>query len=1603
MKINHIVLLEGGNLSIKGREAQHLDLKVTNRSYMVPKLNELLHAINKAYYQMAKQPLWDPKVLQSGQFLSGSSLHFFNVSGIDDKTFISKKPTVGDIDTMVDKTKETTLQQFLTAYDDKPLGPSIFRGFQRGNEQFSALFELQDPPVSVQIDFEFVEFQKGTPTDWARFSHSSSWEDLQQGIKGVFHKWLIQSLSALSKQDFYQRKLVGRGKMRAEQDVLTNDNMYSFAVSSKEGGGLRAKYEPVLGPNAKPLMKDKLPVMSATAASGYSQDIGQIFSTLLGKRLPKKITQELSNNFWSFTGLINLLSKILTPEEKQTIVDTFIVKTIGPGAQGMYKNNPDKDIQEKSIALNYIMKALNVSKPKEFDQLLQTYRNAYKVVDESTLTEAPNYKRQGIQHIYNPGTTVEIKDLDFIELCKEIAENDGTLDNAPINLKVDGAGIRFGKDQNGNPFFMTSKVTEPKYIGNYGDFTKYAQSMGSSEDRIQFAGNYDKALKLIVTSNFMKALPPDTIVQAEMLFNDMAQQSKEGYKFVNINYDPKKLGKVMTLVPFLYKQYSTGEIRPDAAKIQQALLKASDNNIKLVSNNLQQSGINVSKIVNPIVANADSLTTLLKIRGDNPQKEKAKQIIAKAKKSLSDTIINSPIKGKDQLGNNIEGLVINMPSGRLLKVTSQTMKDAMLAKQQQVRVAPSGQRSGKTAVVTAGSFVGHKGHEQLINFVLNKAKQLGADPYVYISPSVGPDDPIPPQMKLATWQKLYPELANIFQVWQEGGTPVKKIEKELVTRTNPPPYDKIIVMVGEDRYEGFKNWMDHLSKRMKDPRYPGFEHVEFYVEETPRDPSQGGTGINFTKCREVLKDTNLSEKQQLSYWVKAFDVDKLGVDWIKKLMDTARKNMGIQPMTKQQQIKEFIQRVRPMLEEASVEQKIRILNLLKEYKETTIPSKVATCQNCKRPETKCSCSQRESVEEDWNKVNHHDKTNGMSREAVKAYRRENPGSKLKTAVTTKPSKLKPGSKAAKRRKSFCARMSGNKGPMKTPKGKPTPKALALRRWNCESVEEMQHLVMIAEQRIQEIKEAANPAQQAAIAIAKKKKKGVAEDAENFNGIDISLEIQKDDEYVDDEDYDNQVIYVTASSNGRELGHVLFSIDGEYLMPQDLEVEERFRGQGIAQTMYDYVKSKGYKIRRSGQQTDAGAGFWDKHKGQGQHVWEQGVAEGWSQKYKRSINCSHPKGFSQKAHCAGKKKHNESIEMEKVCEDCGMCQTHGNLNEIKKGQKDSNGYTKCWPGKHAEGTKKSSVTGKQVRNCVPNESIAEGASELKKKISKYEELALAANRAGDDEKCKLYQRKIQSLKQQMSQGVEEGNGILGFIMPDRVQSKKKKQDTTDPYATKLLANRKKQKSFWAEPEAKIGQKPKAPHREKIMPESSEDIISAKERLAYLEKIFDTSYEYSDDHSVWKKHNAIRQEMDQLKQIIGQDVTESEDNPFELQKKHPMNHGMKKFMIRQIVKHTEYGTSELSLASDEELTQLFNEVVPNAQELTQRFIGFLSEKIAEEKESRLYKQHQKIRKEKGLPDPSHYKKMAQEKQKEIDALNAEIARDKANLKEDYLEEN
>ena len=174
----------------------------------------------------------------------------------------------------------------------------------------------------------------------------------------------------------------------------------------------------------------------------------------------------------------------------------------------------------------------------------------------------------------------------------------------------------------------------------------------------------------------------------------------------------------------------------------------------------------------------------------------------------------------------------------------------------------------------------------------------------------------------------------------------------------------------------------------------------------------------------------------------------------------------------------------------------------------------------------------ELLEAAWQNKSGKNPSGGLNQKGVNSYRREHPGSKLKTAVTTKPSKLKKGSKASKRRKSFCARMKGMKKHRTGAKTAHDPDSRinkSLRKWHCESIEEMRDMILTAEAYIAEEKqrldakcwkgyrkagtkmkggtrvnncvktEAANAAQQAAIAIAKKKDKGVDENFADGKG------------------------------------------------------------------------------------------------------------------------------------------------------------------------------------------------------------------------------------------------------------------------------------------------------------------------------------------------------------------------------------------------------------------------------------------------------------------------------------------------------------------------
>ena len=103
-------------------------------------------------------------------------------------------------------------------------------------------------------------------------------------------------------------------------------------------------------------------------------------------------------------------------------------------------------------------------------------------------------------------------------------------------------------------------------------------------------------------------------------------------------------------------------------------------------------------------------------------------------------------------------------------------------------------------------------------------------------------------------------------------------------------------------------------------------------------------------------------------------------------------------------------------------------------------------KNCGCGQNPCKTYGKQEVKEDWQKVNRGDKTDGMSQKAVNAYKRENPGSKLQTAVTEK----KPTGKRAKRRKSFCSRSNGQRKMHNIDCSKTPEKKIckARKRWNC---------------------------------------------------------------------------------------------------------------------------------------------------------------------------------------------------------------------------------------------------------------------------------------------------------------------------------------------------------------------------------------------------------------------------------------------------------------------------------------------------------------------------------------------------------------------------
>jgi hypothetical protein len=278
----------------------------------------------------------------------------------------------------------------------------------------------------------------------------------------------------------------------------------------------------------------------------------------------------------------------------------------------------------------------------------------------------------------------KMTDTAFVQFVQDVKQNlQGKLQGIPVSLKVDGLGARFGRDSTGRPFFegsRTGAIFEP------GAFSKYTASKGGTPEMISRAQHYDDIFDTITKSNFIKTLPKDTKIVCEIFYNPLGEMVEGGIKFVNIAYDPSRLGQLMTIVPFKALLASTGETHPNSDLIIDSLFQQSTQQIKFVDTRLEIKGsIDISTVVDPVTSlDAQAIATLnSRKHSDADAKAYLKQIVQQTKESLADFILTNPqIVDRFKLGPNIEGIVLNI-NGRDIKVTTSEFKQAIAAKRAQ--------------------------------------------------------------------------------------------------------------------------------------------------------------------------------------------------------------------------------------------------------------------------------------------------------------------------------------------------------------------------------------------------------------------------------------------------------------------------------------------------------------------------------------------------------------------------------------------------------------------------------------------------------------------------------------------------------------------------------------------------------------------------------------------------------------------------------------------------------------------------------------------------------------------------------------------------------
>lgn len=304
-------------------------------------------------------------------------------------------------------------------------------------------------------------------------------------------------------------------------------------------------------------------------------------------------------------------------------------------------------------------------------------------------------ERKGIQHLYNPGNSMELGQLDFIELL-DYLETQGDLvngENFSLTEKSDGAAFRMGYDDEGK-FFIEQSYSGPIYDADTL-VQKYKQKYGKNirlgkgwADMMTILQNDSKTQHCL--SKIYDTYGPFKI-NAEIFISELGLDDGEGNKtFVGSRYSTSKIGKDGTIIMFFVAD-AEGKTIPDSQKIIKYLIKnATSKSIKYDDaelNTQQDITISLSSTIRKIKSNIrkieaklpdtieNILTNTSRKRDDLALKKAVKGMIEEQQGILNSVFEKQLENYEGKWGPDYEGVVIKLDNGLMLKITSKRFKE----------------------------------------------------------------------------------------------------------------------------------------------------------------------------------------------------------------------------------------------------------------------------------------------------------------------------------------------------------------------------------------------------------------------------------------------------------------------------------------------------------------------------------------------------------------------------------------------------------------------------------------------------------------------------------------------------------------------------------------------------------------------------------------------------------------------------------------------------------------------------------------------------------------------------------------------------------------